>query len=417
MTASPASITFVIEVKNAFGTVSTFTKIQSLSFAQDGAAGGPGATGTRGSRTLYLAIAGSSWSDADANAHITSLSLDPKVVGDTITEYNTGASFSQTRTWNGSAWVLVTQVIDGNLIVTGSVRAEKFSSGGQINLIHNAAFYHQTPSEAFSYIGGDMPQGGGFVYANPSTDWSVNNEVRGTLGHNHGVSSHGGTYGVWRFQYRTAAGALDHRIPVNGGKRFELSAYLATHRASAYLDLQFFNAAGTQLAYLTSTSVTEGEAYGGASLSSYKRVSLFTTAPAGSVNAEIRLVRLATIAPNSDSWVWITRPMFAETTAGATELSSWTPGGLTLIQGGNIATSTISAEKISVSSLSAISANLGAITAGSLNIGSGKFVVDASGNVTIRSSTDVNATRLVITDSKIEVLQGSTLRVRLGIWT
>lgn len=57
----------------------------------------------------------------------------------------------------------------------------------------------------------------------------------------------------------------------------------------------------------------------------------------------------------------------------------------------------ITADKINVSQLSAISANLGTITGGSINIGSGKFIVDSSGNFTATNGSltgTVNATTM-----------------------
>lgn len=69
----------------------------------------------------------------------------------------------------------------------------------------------------------------------------------------------------------------------------------------------------------------------------------------------------------------------------------------TYIQGGWIATNTITsahivsksitADKLNVTTLSSITANIGAITSGSLNIGNGKFVVDSSGNLTSQNAS------------------------------
>jgi hypothetical protein len=51
MTASPALVTFVIEVKNYLGVTTSFTKIQSLSFSQQGANGDGGPQGPQGALT------------------------------------------------------------------------------------------------------------------------------------------------------------------------------------------------------------------------------------------------------------------------------------------------------------------------------------------------------------------------------
>lgn len=81
---------------------------------------------------------------------------------------------------------------------------------------------------------------------------------------------------------------------------------------------------------------------------------------------------------------------------------------------GKIAAGAVSAANISVANLSAINANLGAITGGSLSI-NGKFIVDSSGNCTIRSGT--SGQRLDITNSLIRLYDASnTLRMRIGMW-
>jgi hypothetical protein len=74
----------------------------------------------------------------------------------------------------------------------------------------------------------------------------------------------------------------------------------------------------------------------------------------------------------------------------------------------------VKASAIDVDYLSAISADLGDITAGSLDI-NGRFLVDATGAVTIRNAT--TGARLVITNTLLQVYDSSNvLRVRLGIW-
>jgi hypothetical protein len=49
-------------------------------------------------------------------------------INDTVTEYNSNGGFSETRFWNGSAWTAPGQVIDGNLLVTGTIGAAKIAA-------------------------------------------------------------------------------------------------------------------------------------------------------------------------------------------------------------------------------------------------------------------------------------------------
>lgn len=86
-----------------------------------GANGSAGSAGTRGSVTRY---GSGSFSDAGANALLPSL---PQVIGDTVT-FSTSTT-AVTRYWSGTAWVDPGVVIDGNLLVTGTVSAAKISAG------------------------------------------------------------------------------------------------------------------------------------------------------------------------------------------------------------------------------------------------------------------------------------------------
>ena len=88
-----------------------------------GAAGAAGAAGARGSRHYYYSVSGSSWSDSDANTAISNAG-DTKVARDTVT-LSKANTFSTTKYWDGDSWEAVTQVVDGNLIVHGTVGADQ----------------------------------------------------------------------------------------------------------------------------------------------------------------------------------------------------------------------------------------------------------------------------------------------------
>lgn len=110
-------------------------------------ADGYGVDGVRGSLTLYAS--GSSWSDATANNTITTVTGSAtKVIGDTVTISN-GTSFAETKYWSGASWISPGVVIDGNLLVSGTVSASKLTVG-QITV---------PTSSASIFIGGDSSAG------------------------------------------------------------------------------------------------------------------------------------------------------------------------------------------------------------------------------------------------------------------
>lgn len=110
------------------------------------------ADGSRGSLTGYgnkYGISSGSWIDEVANRVINNMltgSTDTSYmystshlrVGDTVTlssEQDQNAilpgvqGFAQTKFWTGSAWVLLGSVVDGNLLVNGTLAAEKITAG------------------------------------------------------------------------------------------------------------------------------------------------------------------------------------------------------------------------------------------------------------------------------------------------
>lgn len=105
-----------------------------------GEKGGEGTPGDRGSLTGYgsrYSIVSNAWSDVQANAVIynllngtTSTSWATTThlrLGDTVTLSN-GTNFAATRYWGGGAWLVPGVVIDGNLLVSGSVTADRIDT-------------------------------------------------------------------------------------------------------------------------------------------------------------------------------------------------------------------------------------------------------------------------------------------------
>ena len=97
--------------------------------------GDPGAVGARGSLNGYgsqYGISSTSWSDAAAQAVIYNMVYGSAMtsyaatwhlrIGDFVTLSN-GTNFAATRYWSGAAWVPPGVVLDGNLLVRGTVSA------------------------------------------------------------------------------------------------------------------------------------------------------------------------------------------------------------------------------------------------------------------------------------------------------
>ena len=100
-------------------------EVKSIRFGPVGPAGANGATGIRGSVWAY--IDATSFVQSTVDTYFTN-NYSGKVAGDTVTVYKAATNFSQTWVWNGSAWTQITVVIDGSLLVTGTVAGNKLTS-------------------------------------------------------------------------------------------------------------------------------------------------------------------------------------------------------------------------------------------------------------------------------------------------
>lgn len=80
-----------------------------------------GNAGQRGSMTFYVGLTGTNhvWDNTVATT-AASVQGGP-ILNDVVTEYNNSQSYSETRFWTGSAWVVINAVVDGNLLVSGTV--------------------------------------------------------------------------------------------------------------------------------------------------------------------------------------------------------------------------------------------------------------------------------------------------------
>jgi hypothetical protein len=144
---------------------SNITKRFSLAKTRSGTDGGQGSDGARGSLTLYAS--GSSWSDTTANnAIVNATGSGTRRIGDTVTISN-GSTFAATRYWSGGSWVNPGVVIDGNLLVRGTISADALYGGvlGGITIRMGS---------------GSTPSGNAFEVSSSGVFW-VDNIVGGVL--------------------------------------------------------------------------------------------------------------------------------------------------------------------------------------------------------------------------------------------
>lgn len=119
--ANMSSERVVVQATVVFNSV-TYTANSTIVKVKDGVAGANGTNGVDGRRgSVDLYVLGSVWSDSIANdAILLNTGSSTKYAGDKVTIYN-NAGFAQTKYWDGiSAWV-TGQIINGNVLVQGTV--------------------------------------------------------------------------------------------------------------------------------------------------------------------------------------------------------------------------------------------------------------------------------------------------------
>lgn len=114
------------------------------------------------------------------------------------------------------------------------------------------------------------------------------------------------------------------RASVEAGKWYEASAYLLAHRSQVKLFIRWVNAAGGYISSPETVWTTAGGG-GNSTLADYTRLWLKAQAPVGAV-AAVLMARKGTTQSGADSWMWMARPMLAETSETATAPALYTVG-------------------------------------------------------------------------------------------
>ncbi|KWN75030.1 phage tail fiber protein [Burkholderia ubonensis] len=266
--------------------------------------------------------------------------------------------------------------ITGDKIVAGSISTDKLQVGLGVNLLKNSKlltlsdwsiWYEGIPSNGQAPgldLSGWFPVGGHALYVHSTGTW-------GTTDIN---------------TYRALA--QPSVVPVIAGNYYEFSGFVGVHRCKADVGVFWLDANGAVISSAgfgsEGTATAVGQLAGGQALSGYVRIGGIAKAPGNAAGALLRFRKGMNAGGDTDSWFFLTQPMFAETFASATRLSPYSPSGLGTL---------ITPEGISTPSLSALSATIG----------------------TLRTAT--SGRRTEISDNLIQIFdENNVLRTRMGVW-
>lgn len=227
--ANMSSERVVIQASLVFNSV-TYTSTSTIVKVKDGAAGTNGTNGTngingvdgrRGSVDLY--VIGSAWSDSVANnAILTNTGSAIKYAGDKVTIYN-NAGFAQTKYWDGISTWATGQIINGNVLVQGTVTSDAIGTNtlsavnidttGRIKAEGDSVAYAGYPQYRGAIFGVNASQNGNTDYRKGVVGYSLGGAGISGLGDSGPSGTYGSAIGV---QGVGAAGGDFRSNTVNG---------------------------------------------------------------------------------------------------------------------------------------------------------------------------------------------------------
>lgn len=266
--------------------------------------------------------------------------------------------------------------VTGDRLVAGSISTDKLQVGLGANLLKNSTLVNLVGWSTWEYGGGS-----GTLGLDNGAEWTLSG------GHTMFVRSTG-TWGTTETK-SAFVGLIASPVPISGGAIYEFSAFVGVHRCRADIGIDWRDSNGAYIsssgyAEMAGTATGVGQAGGGRALNGYLRIGGIAKAPSNAATAVLQFRKGMNIAPDSDSWLFVTQPMLAETGSNASRLSPYTPSGLGTL---------ITPEGISTPSLSALSANIGLLR------------------------TATWGARTEISNNLIQTFDGNNvLRIRLGVW-
>lgn len=299
----------------------------------------------------------------------------------TAAQFGTSKSATVTCTVNGSFVDQVTIVrLEKSTAEAGATvgaNASNLKAGVGVNMVFNGDLTDGLAGVAHIYNSG----GTGVTLGWNLSGYTVSGEGTGY------VVKSGGPADGSVFDARFQNG--QNKLAVTPGARYEVYAWLNTHRCEAAVNVHWYDAAGLYLGEVQAPYVFKQS--GIQSTADMVQSFQFVTAPANARQADVR-IRARTLG--TDPYCFFSRVFFGAAGAGQTEPSPWSPGrGISQITPSNVSTYIANAA-------------IGAAQIGSINL-------TGTSNFAVKSGT--SGARMDMDSRRIKVYDASgVLRVQLG---
>lgn len=220
-------------------------------------------------------------------------------------------------------------------------------------------------------------------------------------------------------------------FPIIAGKRYEFSAYLASHRCDVSINVGWYKLVNGVETYVTESSYPASpRSSGGQELGNWTRAGGFVTAPTGATYAKVWIRGSAVDTGQNDPFFWATRIFFGEATATQTELTPWSLAGgsgpfsdlnqitasnastyianaaIDKAQIGSVNADTITTGTLNASLVNVTNLNAGSITTGTLN---GKYVTVTNLNASNITTGTLNCANFTVTNLNANSITTGTI--------
>ncbi len=289
--------------------------------ARDGTDGTNGTNGTPGARGAghFYAI-GTVWSDSLANA----ATPGDNVVDDVVTVSAADGTYALEKKWTGAAWAAQGQVIDGALLVTGSVNAAKINGNGLtiktaagVTILDAGGGGLQAGFEAPGTKNSDIVVGGRNLVRNSSFEKPITSSANGGLTFATPLSIVGSVSGtVALFIESGAAGTnkdayfyWNNQTPVVAGRQYVISYWYCCDGGNTAIENYIYLSNNTHIK-LPDVGVITGSG-------NFIRNSMLWTCPTGVTTVQFRFGMTCT----GYSWLAVDCVQIEE----GNKLTAWAP--------------------------------------------------------------------------------------------
>ncbi|GES45829.1 hypothetical protein RsS62_50810 [Rhizobium dioscoreae] len=279
-----------------------------------------------------------------------------------------------------SAAQIAADAITADKLASNSVTTDALAVGSGKNLLQNTSFTMGLDCWSVTYTSGTIP-GLAMRIRQAGEAWSGRNNPVLELRQGSGPT---GFFADVRWRRPDGAGlanSLPMSVPCAPGEWLEATAYISAHRCTVELRIEWVAADGSALSY-TAASANANIPSDQNNPDLWPRLRTAGAAPANAVAASFHLRKLDTNSGQTDSYMFVNKPMLCRIPASATEPTPWSDGGVVMITNGGIVASAVTTDKIAANAVTAGKIAANAVTAGTIAAGAVTATTIAGGTIT-----------------------------------